>query len=240
MVSVTNDICQLVIIIVPMRSKKVIYLNIAFVLLLFLSVAFIDKPLASFIATYLAFAKSFFYSYTHFWDTYSSHILLVLVSCLVLGLLLLLGKKTKQWSFILLTIFFVHIAASMITNIMKSEFKRARPEVYLNTKEHAKDFYNSQTKDYSFPSSHTSFYLSLFLPIALVFRKYAVLLMVLPGIIIMGRVVLNEHYLSDVLCSILLVYYLCHIAYSLLDKADKAMGSFVRKAIAKKGILPHL
>ena len=196
-----------------------------------MSIVLIDKPLANFVATRLGFAKPFFNNYTAFFDAVSIHIFWILAGALVLGLAFLFSNRTKKLGFVLLTIICAHLVASALTNIMKSEFKRARPEIYLGTKGQSNDFYNNNTRDYSFPSSHTSFYISLFLPVALVFRKYAVLILLLPGIIILGRIVLNEHYLSDVLCSILLVYNLCYIIYSLLCQADRARAGFVNNKI---------
>lgn len=95
--------------------------------------------------------------------------------------------------------------------------------MYLRS-EKTVDFYNEQIKDYSFPSSHTSFYLSLFLPFALAYRKYLPLLLFIPFIIIAGRVIQNEHYLSDVLCSMLIVLDLCFFSYGALNWIDNSIS----------------
>lgn len=203
------------------KAKKVILLNASLLILLFLSIVLLDKPLASFIAGYAAPVQPFFYKVTAFLDSFSVYVAPLLLTCFVLGLLLALSRKTRKAGFVLLTLAFVNIIASALTNTMKTELRRARPELYLKEGSGGADFYNQQTRDYSFPSSHTSFYLSLFLPVALAFRKLAPLLLLIPAVVIVGRVVQNEHYLSDVLCSILIVFNLCFLMLQLLCGVER-------------------
>jgi membrane-associated phospholipid phosphatase len=66
-------------------------------------------------------------------------------------------------------------------------------------------FGQATTRDYSFPSSHATLYFSLLLPVAWQFPKYRWALLVLPVLITVGRLVLEEHFLGDVLGSICLV-----------------------------------
>jgi membrane-associated phospholipid phosphatase len=214
--------------------KKAIILNCSFILLLLLSIAFIDRPLATIVTNKLFFLKPFFYNYTVFFDALSVNIVWLLLFSLAFGLLLLFSKKGRKIAFVLLTTVIVHLGASALTNILKSAFKRARPEVYLNTQGQSQDFHNTHTRDYSFPSAHTSFYLSLFLPAALALRKFAIPLLIIPGIIILGRVVLNEHYLSDILCSILIVFNMSFFTLNLFHIINKVLVSIMNKRSRKQ------
>ena len=69
----------------------------------------------------------------------------------------------------------------------------------------------------SFPSSHTATYFSLCWPLALAFPRWRVPLLVLPGLIALGRLVLGMHYLSDVWFSLWLVVALTFL-FSQLDR----------------------
>lgn len=210
--------------------KKIIKLNLFLSGLIFLSIAFIDRPLSVLINDHFSFLKPFFYSFTLIADNITVSIIWILLLSLGFGLLFLFSSITKKLGFVLLATVFTLLAAAAITNIMKFEFKRARPEVYLNSKSTTNDFYNKAIKDYSFPSSHTSFYLSLFLPAALVYRRYAPVLLFIPAVIIVGRVVQNEHYLSDVLCSILIVFDLCVLILGVFYLMSNKLNSNIKFA----------
>ena len=214
------------------RIQKLFSFNIALLGLILLSILIIDKPLSIFVAGKLVSLKPFFYNFTISVDKFSASIFWLLLLSFVLGLFFLFSKKTKQIGFILLTLAFTHVTASVMTNTMKTVFKRARPEMYLEGNNQNIDFNNKQTKDYSFPSGHTSFYLSLFLPAALAFRRYALLFLLIPSIVIIGRIIQNEHYLSDVLCSVLIVYDVCFLTYWLFCWLDNALTNTKKKKAA--------
>jgi membrane-associated phospholipid phosphatase len=197
---------------------------------------FIDKPLSFLIFRHLTAVQPFFYNFTLTLDIFTSQIAWILLGSFVFGITLLFFNKGKQVGFVLLTLCFVHIAASVLTNVMKTEFRRARPEVQLQAVSSTADFFNNQTRNYCFPSSHTSFYLSLLLPAAMVFRKYGTVFLFILSLIIMGRVLLNEHYLGDVLCSILIVFDLSVFTLNLFFLLDKRLHASNRK----QQITPYL
>lgn len=205
------------------RAKKLVRLNLLLLGLFFLSIAVIDKPLAGFVKADLTSVQPFFHNFTLAADNITNHSFYLLLFASVFGLLCLLKRRTRKVAFVLLTIVFTVVVSLFVTNVMKFEFARARPDVYLKSEGKAADFYSNETKDYSFPSAHTSYYLSLFLPGALVFRRLAPALLVIPGVVIIGRVVQNEHYISDVLCSILIVLNLCALILGLFYLLDNKL-----------------
>jgi membrane-associated phospholipid phosphatase len=56
----------------------------------------------------------------------------------------------------------------------------------------------------SFPSGHAAFYAGLFLPLALLFPRWAVPLLAIPLLVGAERIISNDHYASDVGASFLL------------------------------------
>lgn len=215
------------------KAKKVLVLNAGLVVLMLLSLALADKPLASFIAGHAAPVQPFFYGVTALLDSFSLYIAWLLLGAFTLGTLLIFSRKTRTTGFVFLTLVLAHVLASVATSTMKTEFRRARPEVYLKEGTQSAGFFNNETRDYSFPSSHTSFYLSLFLPAALAFRRCAPLLLLIPVVVTLGRVVQNEHYLSDVLCSILIVFNLCFLIFHLLCRLEHIRSNTSRSSKAQ-------
>ena len=138
------------------RAKKIVRLNFLLLGLLFLSITVIDKPLAVFIDDKLFAIKPFFSKFTLVADNFTVHIFYLLLLCSGLGLVFLFRNRTKKVAFVLLALVFTLLASSFVTNTMKFEFKRARPDLYIKSDFKAADFYSDETKDYSFPSSHTS------------------------------------------------------------------------------------
>jgi len=218
-------------------SQKIISFNISLLFAVLLSIFFIDRSLSNFIAENLSGFVPFFDNLTNYLDSITSYILYklfgslpyFLLLCFVFGLFCLLSRKTKLLAYFFLTMVFAYPLTSILTNIMKMESKRARPEVYLQGNEETKDFQSEQKPNDSFPSGHAALYLSLFLPAGLAFRKYAPYFLIIPGIIILGRVVLNHHYLSDVLFSIVFVFDFCLFVYWLLNCLDRALTNIINK-----------
>jgi membrane-associated phospholipid phosphatase len=195
-------------------------LNIISIGIIFLSFYCIDKPLSIFIHHHFDEKKPFFLNFTTAFDNYSGYIIWIYILSLIVGTMLVFKAKYKKIGFALLTLLVANIGGTVLTSVIKSKVKRARPEIHLIQKQNNIELHQELTLNYSFPSSHTSFYLSLFLPFAILFRKYACLILIIPGIIIVGRIVQNEHFLSDVLGSVLIVSNLCFIAkevFALID-----------------------
>jgi len=222
--------------------KKLTLFNIILLGLISLSIATIDRPLSNFIEENLTSLKPFFNYLTVNSDYIVGFILyklfgslpFFLLFCFVVGLICLLSRKTKLLGFFLLTMIFAYPATTILTNIMKMEFRRARPEIYLQGNESTLDFHSDQMPNDSFPSGHAALYLSLFLPGAMAYRNYAPYFLVIPGMIIFGRVVQNYHYLSDVLFSVVFAFNLCLLVYWLLNCLDRTLTKIINKLNRKR------
>ena len=94
----------------------------------------------------------------------------------------------------------VLVSSRLITATLKAVFDRSRPFVFLE--DHSiRDFFSCGD---SFPSGHATNYFGFFLPLIVLLPRYKWALLILPTFIALQRVIVNEHYLSDVLAGILI------------------------------------
>jgi membrane-associated phospholipid phosphatase len=119
----------------------------------------------------------------------------------VVGRWLLRRRTATVWLVVLLT----HLSSVITTNIIKGLVRRLRPEALFLGSSHGVGFGGSGPLSDSFPSGHTAVYWSLFLPLAVAFPRWRVPLLAVPVLVALGRLVLGEHYLSDVWAAIWLV-----------------------------------
>ncbi len=91
------------------------------------------------------------------------------------------------------------LLSGLLVNIVKVIFGRARPQIYAD--EHLYGFFWFETDVLyrSFPSGHAATAMGVWLAFALFFPKYRLRLIGLGIAISLSRVVLTQHYLSDVL-----------------------------------------
>lgn len=176
-----------------------------------LLILFLDQPLARFIHGNLAGAAPFFGALTaaadavH--DALMTHVLGLPIIFLGLGLAFAVGRYglRRPGATLLLVLLLTHEFSMVLANGLKGAVHRLRPEVqfgvgYADTGLGAAGPHND-----SFPSAHTAVYFSLFWPLAVAFPRWRWPLLVLPGLIGLGRLVLGAHYLSDVWFSLWLV-----------------------------------
>jgi membrane-associated phospholipid phosphatase len=121
------------------------------------------------------------------------------------GLLILAGvlakaSKHRTASRWLLFIGLSHVTARFVVGIMKPPFSRLRPFQALGEQ----GWHDTWFADVgnSFPSGHAAHFWSLFFPLAVMFPRFRIPLAGLPVLISVARVVVNDHYLSDVVTSV--------------------------------------
>jgi membrane-associated phospholipid phosphatase len=122
------------------------------------------------------------------------------------GLLVFAGLTVmawKRWTVgrLLLFIGLAHVTARFMVGIMKPPFSRLRPYEVLSADGAWHDTWFAAIGN-SFPSGHAVHFWSLFFPLALLFPRYWIPLAVLPALVSAARVLMNDHYLSDVLASL--------------------------------------
>jgi membrane-associated phospholipid phosphatase len=177
-----------------------------------LLILFIDRPLALFMHSHFVGLVPFFAAYTTAADTVweasmSTHVLglPVLFVGLMVGFILGRWVLRQRWGTLFLIVLLTHIASQVTSNVLKGVVHRLRPDVLFGPGYSGLGLWATGPHNDSFPSTHTAIYFSLFVPLAVAFPKYRVALLVLPGLIGLGRLVLGMHYLSDVWFSLWLV-----------------------------------
>ena len=98
-----------------------------------------------------------------------------------------------------LLIFLSVIVSGILVNIIKVIFGRARPQLYAD--EHIYGFFWAKLDVLyrSFPSGHATTAIAAWLALALLFPRYRYWLIGLGILISLSRVILTQHYLSDVI-----------------------------------------
>lgn len=111
-------------------------------------------------------------------------------------------KRRPLWSGRLFYVGGVQLLCTAIADFAKPPFGRFRPFQAMAEGGHDRWFMGP---DYgSFPSGHAAFYAGLFLPLALLFPRWALPLVTVPLLVGAQRIVTNDHYASDVGASFLL------------------------------------
>ncbi len=91
------------------------------------------------------------------------------------------------------------ILSGVLINIIKVIFGRARPRLYIEEDLYGFFWFKLDVLYRSFPSGHATTAMGVWLAFSLLFPKYRFLLILIGGIISLSRVIIGEHYLSDVL-----------------------------------------
>ena len=177
-----------------------------------LLILFLDQPLALFFRHYLGWGTPFFAAYTTAADAayqaaVKTHILGLpaLYVSLLAGFVLGRWVLKRGWGTLFLVVLLTHLASQGCSNVLKGMVHRLRPEVLFGRGYVGTGLWQMGAHNDSFPSTHTAIYFSLFLPLAVAFPRWRVPLLVLPGLIGIGRLVLGMHYPSDVWFSLWLV-----------------------------------
>jgi membrane-associated phospholipid phosphatase len=188
-----------------------------------LLILFLDQPLAGFIHGHFAWAAPFFGRLTAGADAVHealmTHVLGLPIIFLALGLAFAVGRYAlkRRGATVFLILLLTHEFSMVLANVLKGVVHRFRPEVQFGGGYAGSGLWAIGPHNDSFPSYHTAVYFSLFLPLAVAFPKYRVPLLVLPGLIGVGRLVLGAHYLSDVWFSLWLVVALTFL-FGLLER----------------------
>jgi membrane-associated phospholipid phosphatase len=184
---------------------------------------FLDQPLALFIHQHFMWAAPFFGNLTAGADVVHNalmtHVVGLPIIFLALGLAFAIGRYAlkRRGATLFLILLLTHEFSMVLANVLKGTVHRLRPEVQFGAGYVGTGLWAAGPHNDSFPSSHTAIYFSLFLPLAVAFPRWRWPLLVLPGLIGLGRLVLGMHYLSDVWFSLWLVVALTFV-FGLLDR----------------------
>ena len=94
-----------------------------------------------------------------------------------------------------------------VCGILKIALGRARPQLWLQSQEYGFSWLKMDSLHRSFPSGHTTTIMSIAFGLSILFPRYRFWL-ILAGVLVSGsRVLLLEHYLSDVVTALVLTWF---------------------------------
>jgi membrane-associated phospholipid phosphatase len=184
----------------PWRRHAFLAFTALSLLVCIVSILWLDVPLARWLHAHSAGAVPFFAAFTEGVDEAYAALNVggqpTLFFALALAYLVGRWVLRRHWATVFLVVLLTHACSAASANMLRIAVHRPRPAVL---------FAPASTESFSFPSSHTAVYWSLFLPLAVAFPRWRGPLLVVPMLIAVGRLVLGEHYLSDVWAAIWLV-----------------------------------
>ncbi len=147
-----------------------------------------------------------------------------IISYFILGLIMVgffLGRyvfKMKIKPALVLMIIYSYLTSTVIIQLMKRWVPRYRP-ILLDEGFYGFTFNSNFIENTdSFPSLHTGVIASVLFPILFQYRKASIYILAIITSVALSRVMLNLHYISDVLFSIFLVGSINYILYSFIKK----------------------
>jgi len=108
-------------------------------------------------------------------------------------------KKEPNKALIALYIFMTNLVAGLLVWVLKIPFGRARPKLYFQDNLYGFEWFEIKPDLVSFPSGHTITIISTVVAFSLLFPKWKYLLLPFGALVAFSRVVLTQHYMSDVL-----------------------------------------
>ena len=160
-----------------------------------LAFCFIDLPLAQWLYSYhLSQVCPWLW-----WLTVFGESKLYLGGLLLLALAARYVFRHKDWAWRLWFAWLCVLLPNLICIILKISLGRARPELWFSA--HLYGFYGVQFNHlyWSFPSGHTTTIMGVALALRTLFPRYVFIWGLIACLVVISRVLLLQHYLSDVL-----------------------------------------
>ena len=140
----------------------------------------------------------------------------LILAAIALPFIFLKRRQTKYQPFLFL------YASIFVTGVTVKALKyivgRSRPSELIKHNIEGFDFFSLKSSYHSFPSGHTCIIFASIYVLSMYFPKQKLLLISLGFIISLVRVVINKHYLSDVIATGFLVWFLAKATCDNLNK----------------------
>lgn len=185
-----------------MNKRQILYSFFATLVLTVLSIFLLDQPIAAFVQRAGGRESVLFQQGTHWLEVASGFpIGRFFLAWLLLGAgaLLFIAKTTRPAAWILLFIGTVHLVTRVTAGTLKNVFARLRPYEVIEAGNWDWNFFGERGG--AFPSGHSAHFWSLFFPLAFLFPRYRLPLLVIPLFISIARIGVNDHWASDVIAS---------------------------------------
>jgi len=185
-----------------------------------LGFAGLDRPLAEWIhSSGLEQARFFAWGLIALDTITAMGLWIWLLGCVALavGLIVIFVRRTSRIGYALVAAALVQLATIATMILGKDHFGRIRPQFVLESGDWAHVWFAGGN---SFPSGHSAFYFGLFLPLAAAcpIRWLRALLIAIPVYVVLARIDLAKHFLSDVSASALIASIYALIAATLVRR----------------------
>jgi membrane-associated phospholipid phosphatase len=186
-----------------MNRRQIGYSIIVSLALTFLSIFFLDQPIAAFVQKVGGRSSVILQQGTSFLEVISGFPIAryaLSYALLTAGLVLSFWNSTRSAAWMLLFIGCAQFVTRIAAGTLKGVFERLRPFEVIQAGDWDWKFFGGQGN--SFPSGHGAHFWGLFFPLAFLFPRYRIPFLIIPLFISVARVGVNDHWCSDVLGSI--------------------------------------
>ena len=132
-------------------------------------------------------------------------------------------RKREIWSNRALFVFLSISLSGMLVIIIKFIFGRYRPKMFFEEQLYGFAFFQLKGKITSFPSGHASTIVALMLALYFISPKYRVIYFIIAFVIVISRVFVCHHYLTDVVVGSYLAVITTLCLKQFLDKSGIAI-----------------
>jgi membrane-associated phospholipid phosphatase len=185
-----------------MNRRQLAYSVLVALVLTLLSIFFLDQPISEFVQRAGGRESVVLLEGTHWLEIAGGlPIAPYFLTYLLLGLgaLLFISKASRPIARILLFVASAQAATRLAAGVLKGVFERLRPFQVIQAGNWDWKFFSGHGN--AFPSGHSAFFWGLFFPLAYLFPRYRLPLLIIPIFISIARVGVNDHWCSDVIAS---------------------------------------
>lgn len=185
-----------------MNRRQLLLFVLVAIALTFLSIFLLDQPVAAFFQRAGGRESPVFQGGTHWLEIasgFSIHRYFLTYLLLGAAAVLFIAKSTRHLAWIFLFVGSTNFVTRLVAGVLKNVFNRLRPFEAIEAGNWDSYFFGERGS--SFPSGHSAHFWSLFLPLAFLFPRYRIPLLIIPIFITIARVGVNDHWSSDVIAS---------------------------------------
>jgi membrane-associated phospholipid phosphatase len=185
-----------------MNRRQLGYSVLVALLLTLLSIFVFDQPIAAFVQRAGGRQSAILQEGTRWLEIASGlPIAPYFLTYVLLGLgaILFISKSTRPIAWTLLFVGGTQVVTRVTAAGLKGVFERLRPFEVIQAGNWDWKFFAGHGN--AFPSGHSAFFWGLFFPLAYLFPRYRLPLLIIPIFISIARVGVNDHWCSDVLAS---------------------------------------
>jgi membrane-associated phospholipid phosphatase len=185
-----------------MNRRQLGYAVLVALVLTLLSIFFFDLPIAAFVQRSGGRQSPILQEGTRWLEVaFGLPIARYFLTYLLLGLaaVLFLSKSSRPIAWILLFAGCAQVMTRLTAGVLKGAFERLRPFEVIQAGNWDWKFFSGHGN--AFPSGHSAFFWGLFFPLAFLFPRFRLPLLIIPVFISIARVGVNDHWCSDVIAS---------------------------------------